>query len=139
MRALPMLLLLTVLGCMAPLPARAGIEQYFLYHPHSYPDDIDRRLPPQVVTLDFQTSAGQQYAYYVPPRNRRLKGVPERLWICFGGNASLALDWMPLVEVVANAGGNRGTGYLLIEYPGYGRCSGTPSAEAILESSRKAF
>lgn len=140
MRALPMLILLAVLGCMAPRAALAGIEQPFLYHPRPYPDDADRRLPPHVVTLGFQTSAGQQYAYYVPPRDRRSRGgVPERLWICFGGNASLALDWLPLAEVVEKGTGNRGAGYLLVEYPGYGRCSGTPSASAILESSQKAF
>ncbi len=114
-----------------PAVCEAGIEHTFLYHPRQYRDGYERKLPKQLITLDFETSSGQQFAYYMPPRNKA-PGAPQRLWICFGGNASLALDWAGLAEEGAR---DPDAGYLMVEYPGYGKCAGVPSASSILENT----
>ncbi|MES2570427.1 MAG: alpha/beta hydrolase, partial [Verrucomicrobiota bacterium] len=72
--------------------------------------------------------------FFIPPRNKEKK-VPERIWILFGGNASKALDWSYFVA----ASPFENDGFLLIEYPGYGFCTGSPSPKTIEESAETAF
>ena len=57
------------------------------------------------------------------------------LWLLFGGNAALALDWMWLIEKASIPG----VGFLLIDYPGFGKCEGSASPESILVSSQMAL
>ena len=77
--------------------------------------------------VDYQTSQGRQRAF--------LQGEliqPRNLWIVCGGNGSLALDWSAwLVEH-----GPKQDAWLLVDFPGYGDCEGTPSPERIRESLR---
>lgn len=127
--------LLTTSLSAIPAVSNAGIEHSFLYHPRQYKSGYERKLPKQLVTLEFETTSGQQFAYYMPPANRTLR-VPARLWVCFGGNASLALDWAEMADEGAR---DRNSGYLMVEYPGYGKCAGVPSAASILENSEGAF
>jgi hypothetical protein len=44
--------------------------------------------------LQFKTNTGRQTAFYIPPHNG--SSVPDRIWVAFCGNGSLALDWLPL-------------------------------------------
>jgi hypothetical protein len=51
----------------------------------------------------------------------------ERLWLVFGGNGDLALNW----DAVVRPSATQGRGFLLVEYPGYGARPGKPSPEYI--------
>jgi pimeloyl-ACP methyl ester carboxylesterase len=53
----------------------------------------------------------------------------------FGGNGSLALDWLDFLTDYPDPG----SAFLLVEYPGYGNSEGSASPETILEASRSAF
>jgi pimeloyl-ACP methyl ester carboxylesterase len=52
-----------------------------------------------------------------------------------GGNASLALDWLEIIEDYPD----EETGFLLLDYPGYGNSQGRAGPEAILESAEAAL
>lgn len=57
------------------------------------------------------------------------------LWVVFGGNAMVSLDWIPWIISISHPG----TAILLIEYPGYGNASGPTSSKTIAESSSNTF
>jgi len=119
-----------------------------LYHPRTY------RGYPSVAELD-QLLAGflmsiQTFNYTsVESRAKRqrtgfmLVPRPERKvskwWIFFGGNGMLALDWVTFASNLNKYGKQRGrldtTGYLLLDYPGYGGSPGKISPRSVLESS----
>jgi pimeloyl-ACP methyl ester carboxylesterase len=107
-------------------------QQGMIYYPRPYPPGLT--LPPGTIPLEYRTSQGLQTCFYLPPAapkpNRRSK-----IWLLLGGNASLALDWLSLVESYPDPG----AGFLLVDYPGYGRCQGRPSPAAILESTTGAL
>ena len=75
--------------------------------------------------LSFKTSQGQQTAVYLG------KDRPEKLWMMFGGNGALALDWL---DVIMRVPVEKNVGFLLVDYPGYGWCEGKPNPETIQES-----
>src|SRR3712207_8818864 len=53
------------------------------------------------------------------------QGIPERIWVAFPGNGSLALDWLAFVARDPNPA----NAYLLVDYPGYGRSEGYARSE----------
>ncbi|CAN5524253.1 alpha/beta hydrolase [soil metagenome] len=115
-------LVLTVVIIVAAFVALLFFAQHsFIYHPRKYPDGFDRTLPPRALQLEYITSAGQQRAFYLPPRSGA--AMPQHLWVAFSGNASLALDWLALVEHYPG----ESDAFLLIDYPGYGRSEGRAS------------
>src|SRR5207248_5527958 len=77
---------------------------------------------------DFVTGAGRQSAFYISQRGATQ--LPDRLWVAFCGNGSVALDWRYFIQDYPNAG----DGFLLIDYPGYGKSQGY----ATIESTRAA-
>lgn len=89
-----------------------------IYHPRPYDSDYTKALPRDGVEIQFTSMAGDQVAFYLPRGNGAR--LPKRLWVAFGGNASLALDWTWFV------GQDRqpGDAFLLIDYPGYGKSEG---------------
>jgi pimeloyl-ACP methyl ester carboxylesterase len=78
--------------------------------------------------IEITTSQGHQVAFYLPSRKAPSQ-PPEFLWMVFGGNGSLALDYAS--ETV---GWDARFGYLFVDYPGYGLCQGTPNPARIEES-----
>jgi len=86
---------------------------------------LDVRSGGESRVLSFQTSQGQQLAAYFG-RDR-----PAKIWMMFGGNGALALDW---VDVILRVPGDEDVGFLLVDYPGYGWCEGKPDPETIQES-----
>jgi hypothetical protein len=46
--------------------------------------------------------------------------IPHNVWIVFGGNGAAALDWIDLVRDFPDPC----TGFLFVDYPGYGICEG---------------
>jgi pimeloyl-ACP methyl ester carboxylesterase len=92
-----------------------------VYHPHPYRANYQRLLSTGVIELQFKTRAGQQTSFYIPPHVG--SGVPDRVWVTFCGNGSLALDWLPLTA----RNQIPGDAFLLVDYPGYGKSEGWPN------------
>jgi pimeloyl-ACP methyl ester carboxylesterase len=97
------------------------IAHDLIYHPRDYPANYRHLLGAGAIELDFKSQAGRQTAFYISARGTR--GLPDYLWIVFCGNGSVALDWLPLVTRDTN----QGDGFLLVDYPGYGRSEGRAS------------
>lgn len=106
------------------------MQHRLIYHPRPYGSAFAERFPKNGVELRYRTSQGAQFAFYIPPA----EGAPQRIWAMFGGNGSLALDWTFLLSKAAPGR----DGFLLLDYPGYGKCEGRASPAAIAESSEKA-
>lgn len=97
------------------------LEHTLLYHPHPYRANYGRLLSTGVIELPFKTSAGRQTAFYIPPHNG--SRLPDRIWVAFCGNGSLALDWLPLTKRDQTPG----NAFLLVDSPGYGKSEGWPN------------
>ena len=119
--------LFLLLGALLML---ALFQPKLIYHPRSYPTGYQTWKTSSLELLRYQTAEGSQTAYYLPPENNSV----QRVWVLFGGNAGLALDWLGLLAQVSSAG----VGFLLIDYPGYGACEGSASPETIRISTRAA-
>lgn len=114
-------------GCMINT-----LQERLIYHPRPY--GVDYQYFKQASffqEIPYQTREGRQVALYVAPKDPAVR-QPERLWVFFGGNMSLALFWKGLVERAPD----RRAGFLLFDYPGYGNCQGHSSPASILESAR---
>jgi pimeloyl-ACP methyl ester carboxylesterase len=120
----------TMIITVAGVPVVLFVKQHsMIYFPRHY---IPREE--KGPKLAFTTSEGRQFAYYIPPDTGGDR-PPERLWVMFSGNASLALDWLDFVKRYP---GHR-DGFLLLDYPGYGSCEGSASPQSIEESAEAAF
>lgn len=104
-------------------------QSKLIYYPRPYDpaelEEIGRRGGKRI---EAATSQGRQVAFYLPPR-RSPSEPPEFLWLVFGGNGSVALDYSPEA-----ADWDAGFGYLFVDYPGYGLCEGKPNPARIEES-----
>jgi pimeloyl-ACP methyl ester carboxylesterase len=110
------------------------IQRRFIYFPRRYTRaDLKEARVIGVQEIRFRTSQGNQTAFFW--RNSDSGTAPQSLWLLFGGNGTVALDWMGLLPHFADPR----TAFLLIEYPGYGICEGSPSPQSILENSENAF
>ena len=119
--------LLLLLGVLLML---ALFQHKLIYHPRSYPTGYQPWKTSSLKLLRYQITEGSQTAYYLPPSG----GDAQRIWVLFGGNAGLALDWLGLLTQLNTLG----VGFLLIDYPGYGACEGSASPETIRVSTREA-
>jgi uncharacterized protein len=108
------------------------LQPRLIYFPRHYRAEFVR--PQKLVELNYDTNQGRQCSFYIPPE-KPSGPAPERLWVLFGGNGSLALDWKNLIR----QSGSVRDGWLLVEYPGYGNCEGKPSPATILDGSEKAY
>lgn len=128
------LLRLLAILILTPMIFLLGCQSKLIYHPNAYQAGHETMLKEANGTrIRFSTSQGAQTAFYIPPHSQT-KGLPRNIWLCFGGNAALALDWLPLIELW-----NDDFGYLLVDYPGYGDCAGDPTPANIRENSQAAF
>ncbi len=107
-------------------------QHKMIYFPRVYGTEPASLL--RVREIVYEISAGRQTAFFVPPEQKEPAGL-ERLWVVFGGNASLALDWHDFVMRYPD----KNAGFLLIDYPGYGKCAGSASPDTIQESAEKAM
>lgn len=105
-------------------------QRQMIYFPKPYGRGLDLILPDRMKPVEYETAAGRQVAFYLPPEQRPDE-PPDRLWLMFGGNASLAVDWLDLVLEAPKGGRN---GYLMIDYPGYGWCEGRPTRALIAQN-----
>jgi uncharacterized protein len=123
-------LLVPVLGLVALLFL---FQDRMIYFPRSYAPGELILDGSRVTPIRFRTAEGGQTAFYVRPAGAG-GAFPETLWVVFGGNATLALDWREFAERFPHR-----AGFLLVDYPGYGACEGKPGPAAILESTRGAL
>jgi pimeloyl-ACP methyl ester carboxylesterase len=109
-------------------------QRKLIYFPRVYEESYEIRSNPEPVEITYTTSDGVQTVFYVAPQAEGGE-LPSPLWVMFNGNAALALDWLVLIDDYPN----ERAGFLLIDYPGYGKSEGKPSARGILESSEAAL
>lgn len=107
-------------------------QHRMIYYPRPY--DGDPPLPERGRALPYNTGQGRQLAFYLPPRGKEYM-VPSRLWLLFGGNASLALDWLELIGDFPDPE----AGFLLVDYPGYGSSRGRANPATIMASAEAAL
>ena len=107
-------------------------QHSFIYYPRTYAPGFERVLPPAALALRYNTIAGDQVAFYIPPRSGAAH--PSRVWMMFSGNASVALDWLDIVGMSRN----ENDGFLLIDYPGYGASEGVAAIATTRGSAEKA-
>ncbi len=126
---------LSVAAMLIGLAFLAVIFQHrFIYFPARYSTaQLKEARRAFVQEIRFRTSRGNQVAFFW--RNGHFDIAPKNVWLLFGGNGDLALSWMSLIREFPNSD----SGYLLIDYPGYGICQGRPNPCAILENSERAL
>lgn len=77
----------------------------------------------------------EQTATMIVPETREILV----LWIVFGGNSMLALDWLGHLNAILSGIPPRSMGFLLIDYPGYGWNGARPSPGATLAAAQAAL
>ena len=116
-----------IIGSLTLLTA---CQSRFIYFPRPYAaGDVEtwkQKYHGEIIS--YETSAGRQQAYL--QRKVRQQGPPERFWLVAGGNAALALD---LADWLWENGDSRDA-FLLIDFPGYGQCEGSPNPSRIHEN-----
>lgn len=125
------IIILLILAGVLMAALLAG-QQRMIYYPRRYGDKPQPLKRGQAVK--YTTSQGRQIAYYLPPAEDS-NLVPPRLWLMWGGNAALALDWQEMLEDFPD----QAAGFLLLDYPGYGSNQGRPGPGQILESAEEAL
>jgi len=114
---------------VVPLSLLLGCQSDLIYFPRSYGNGTVRNWEASTdgKRIDYQTSQGRQRAFL----QGNLKS-PRYLWIVCGGNGTLALDWAEWLETNAPAE----DAWLLVDFPGYGDCEGSPSPGRIREGMK---
>jgi pimeloyl-ACP methyl ester carboxylesterase len=108
-------------------------QDALIYHPRRYPTDPARMLPARAEALAFALDADRQHAYWLPGP---LAGHEDPVFFVFGGNATVALDWLDWVDRLQRR--RPRLSFLLVEYPGYGSSGGKPSRASMLRAARAA-
>jgi uncharacterized protein len=110
-----------------------GCQSKLIYFPSRYesrePEEFTGRGGKR---LDFTTGEGNQCAWLMLPAD----GKPvDHLWVVCSGNAARALDMEHYFRHLPFPG----DAFLLIDYPGYGACEGSPHPDTIRETLRAAI
>ena len=123
---------LFAIATLTPVLFLLSCQSSMIYHPRTYDaSDLDRLSFLQGKRLEFETASGSQTAYFIPAQQPTPEGP---IWIVFSGNAATALDWTRIAPRW-----DARFAYLLVDYPGYGECSGSPTPTTIAESASGAF
>jgi uncharacterized protein len=124
-RALRTALLGLLLAAVSVLGALWFFQDRLIYPARPHRAEELRRLPPGLTALHDSADAQSVVGFYRAPAEG---GLPQKLWLTFGGNGDQALGWDALIASSAT----QGTGFLLVEYPGYGARAGKPTPESLL-------
>jgi len=109
-------------------------QRRFIYFPLRYSSaQLQEVKSIGIEEIRFRTSQGNQTAFFW--RTEDSAAAPKNLWLVFGGNGDLALGWLDLVCSFRSPC----TGFLLVDYPGYGICQGKPNPRTILENAEGAL
>jgi uncharacterized protein len=104
-----------------------------IYHPRPYDASYGHALPSNGDELSYSLPSGKQTAFYIPARNGA--ALPDRIWLAFCGNGSLALDWTTILAGYPNPT----HAFVLIDYPGYGKCAGYATITSTRASADEAL
>lgn len=127
--------LLILIGVVIVLVALLFFFQHrLIYFPRRYGERLTHAFERGVQEIRCATSAGDQVSYYFTS-TRDTDTAPEKIWVLFGGNASLALNWLDVFSHYDESN----VGFLAFEYPGYGQNGGEPTPESILEGTENAL
>lgn len=124
------LMLVCLCLAMIPLALFTGCQSRMIYFPRPYPPGLAAKWASETPgkVLDFTTSQGPQRAFLQGERKH-----PRNLWLVCGGNGAVALDWSNWLL----SHGPREDAWLLVDFPSYGDCQGSPSPATIRESFAK--
>jgi uncharacterized protein len=109
-------------------------QDSMIYFPRKYNSSYRLESGIDYIPITYETSQGKQTSFYLPPMEVN-SSSPLKIWVLFGGNAALALDWYYFVREYPD----KSAGFLLFDYPGYGYSQGKPSPASIFESSNVAI
>jgi pimeloyl-ACP methyl ester carboxylesterase len=110
------------------------LQDRFIYFPLRYSTaDLREAQTLGAQEVKFQTSQGRQTAFFWRGESSDLG--PQVVWLLFGGNGDSALAWLGLIRAFSDPR----SGYLLIDYPGYGICQGSPNPKTILANAECAL
>ena len=110
------------------------LQSRFIYFPLRYSTaQLQRAKSIGTQEIRFRTSQGSQTAFFWAPENSAI--ASKNLWLVFGGNGDLALSWLDLLYAFPSPS----TGFLLVDYPGYGICQGKPNPRTIFENCEGAL
>ena len=116
-------------GAVALIAASVvALQPKLIYMPRRYRGDpyystvMQHAWSRGVVRIAYATSQGSQIAFFYPPSpSSTSRSSPlERVWLVFGGNAALALDWMSDIDAFRSVHpqASQTCGFLLVDYPG---------------------
>lgn len=120
--------------CLVMTGCLLAVQRTMVYPGARYEPSWRRVLPEGLEVLEYSTPEGAQISFY-QPRSDGNSAPPARLWVCFHGNASTALDWLDFLHRYP-AGDEA---FLLVDFPGYGANEGKPSPAAITEAADAAL
>lgn len=106
-------------------------QHSMIYHPRPYRGAYLKALPPNGQQIDYVLPFGRQAAYYIAGSGP----APKRIWIAFCGNGSLALDWTGMLKSYPH----NTDGFLLVDYPGYGRNAGYATIDSTRATANAAL
>jgi pimeloyl-ACP methyl ester carboxylesterase len=109
-------------------------QHSMVYHPRPYDDSYAYALPADGLEINYAVNGASYSAFYISRGN----SPPKRLWLAFCGNGSLALDWTTILRDYPW----NGDGFLLVDYPGYGKNAGyatIASTRASVDAALKAL
>jgi pimeloyl-ACP methyl ester carboxylesterase len=120
------LLIIAVVVLASVVVTLLCLQNRMIYLPRHYEPGITSTL----TAVPYHIREGAQTAWLRPPQ-----GPLHRIWVLFGGNAGLALEWGWMCAAWPRAD----DALLLIDYPGYGANAGSPSQPAIERSCEAAY
>jgi pimeloyl-ACP methyl ester carboxylesterase len=125
------ILMLVLIITAIPIIFLAGCQSKLLYYPRPYSPGTTAEWQQRTSgkKLEFTTSQGKQRAFL----QGNLKS-PRNLWIFCAGNGTLALEWSEWIQQHAPMD----DAWLMIDYPGYGDCKGSPNPARIRENLKNA-
>ncbi len=100
-----------------------------IYYPRVY-NTADKKIIKFTQPIHYNIGNDKQTAYLYPAKKE-----PENVWILVGGNASLALQWLYLLQHIDLPN----TSFLLVDYPGYGLNQGYPNEKDNTTAIKEAY
>lgn len=121
------ILRIVIIIALIPLVMLVSCQSNLIYFPRPYGPNTVTEWQRETAgkTISFKTSQGNQRAFL----QGNLK-TPRNLWIVCGGNGTVALDWSEWLTKNAP----KEDAWLLVDFPGYGNCEGSPSPDRIHEN-----
>lgn len=128
-RLVKLAIVLLLGGCIILLV----FQRKLMYHPSPYSSEFAGLLEKtRIERIEYKVANQTQVAFYIPAASL---SEPTHLWVMFGGNGALALDWLNLVSEYPDPD----AAFLLVDYPGYGYNGGNPTLEHNMEGVNAAY